>query len=99
MADVTLTFVSGKDDVAIAVSIANHLGSTVVILRPDGTKNHVVPLDAVKYTVVVPDPSRNTDGNDPSPQQMQAAIPPVRGPFHHDEDEIGFGEPYDSFGG
>ncbi len=43
--EVTMTFVSGVDDVKIAESIALHLKKPVVITRPDGTKNYVIPAE------------------------------------------------------
>ena len=73
---VTMTFVSGKDDVAIAESIANHLGLPVVITRPDGTKNYVIPCETAVFDAHV-----------------------AHGPMHRAEDEIGFGELPDGFGG
>lgn len=54
MTEITLKFASGKDDVKIAESIANYLGTPVVILRPDGTRNHVIPIDTGVISVVTP---------------------------------------------
>lgn len=55
MADVTMTFTSGKDDVPIAESIANHLKAPVIILRPDGTKNYVIPHETGVFETKTPD--------------------------------------------
>ncbi len=76
---VTMRFVSGKDDVKIAESIALHLKKPVVITRPDGTKNYVIPAETGVF-----------DTRDPSDlherHQVQEMATSQPGPPDHPDD-------------
>lgn len=82
-----------------AIAIADHLGKPVVVTKPDGTRHHVIPLDTAQFENVLMD-----SNHDALPADILEDIaaemkkPVARGP-HSSEDETGFGEPYDSFGG
>lgn len=78
------------DALATATDIAAHTGKGVSLPKANGTKHYIMPMATGRLDSGGGASQAVLARNDPKPS--------ARGP-HNAEDEIGFGTPYDSFGG